>query len=192
MKKDAEKQNQVIWDILKDDAQTEAAEKAPSWQAHCSFPPTPFQIAAQKRQWRMPQFFGNDRQIDKEHQRRRDQRGFDERIGIPKRLVGRQAVAVIVHGYHHILKQRIAEQIANCRREQRNDHRHREIVPDQLSFGKAGRKQRANCFCFFVMVLLTVTAKIKAIMTIRMSSSTPPIAMSLPISSVAKWIAGLA
>ena len=44
----------------------------------------------------------------------------------------------------------------------------------------------------FVMVLLIVTAKMKAMITMRMSSSTPPIASSEPMSSGAKLMAGLA
>ena len=42
----------------------------------------------------------------------------------------------------------------------------------------------------FAIVLLMVTAKMNAIITIRMSKSTPPMALSEPISSVAKLIAG--
>ena len=54
-------------------------------------------------------------------------------------------------------------------------------MPNKLALCVARRTKRAYRYDSFAIVLLMVTAKMNAIITIRMSNSTPPMALSEPI-----------
>ena len=130
-------------------------------------------------------------QVDNQHQNHRNHRGLKECIRIPDRVIRWQTVTVVIHRHNNIFKHRVAEYISDNCSQQCYNNRHGQIVPHQLS-------SSCNCMCrsvsiaedSFAIVLLIVTAKINAMITTRISSSTPPMALSDPISSVAKLIAG--
>ena len=87
----------------------------------------------------------NHSQIHREHQCHRDQRGFQECLRTPYGFVCRQAVAVVIHAHHHVFERRVAEQITDCRRKQRHNHRHGEIMSDKLSLCVTGGAERSDC-----------------------------------------------
>ena len=88
----------------------------------------------------------NDYQINDKHQRQRNQGGFDEGIGVPYGLIGWQAVAVVIHGNYNIFEHSVSEQIADYRRNQRYDHRHRKVMADELALSVAGSPQCTDGF----------------------------------------------
>lgn len=132
----------------------------------------------------------NHDQVDHQHEDNRNQCGLDKCIRIPDRVIRWQTVTVVIHRHNNIFKHRIAEYISDNRSQQCYNNRHGQIVPHQLSLRVTGRAQRSDRGGLFAIVLLIVTAKINAMITTRISSSTPPMALSDPISSVAKLIAG--
>ena len=140
----AGEQNEVVCDVLVDDAQPEAGEEAPVWQAERLFAPGLFQVVAQKLQRRVAHHARDDEKVHHEHQHDRDQRRAQESVRIPDGLVRRQAVAVVVHGHDDVFEHRVAQHVADAGGGQRHDDGHGQIVPHQLAARIAGGAQRAD------------------------------------------------
>ena len=97
-KQDANQQDAIVSDILKNHAQAEPMEKRNFIrQPKRLFPTFAPQISAQKLQWRQFQLSAQNHPGQNHHHKHRNNRCQHECFTIPDRHIGRQAVASIIH-----------------------------------------------------------------------------------------------
>ena len=96
--------------------------------------PASFKIMSEELQGRQLKLHAQDDPVDDDHHQDRDNGRQHKGLSVPNRLVGRQAVAVVVHHHAYILEHRVAQNVAGKGADQRDQYGQDHVVADQLFF----------------------------------------------------------
>ena len=106
--------------------------------------PASFKIMSEELQGRQLKLHAQDDPVDDDHHQDRDNGRQHKGLSVPNRLVGRQAVAVVVHHHAYILEHRVAQNVAGKGADQRDQYGQDHVVADQLFFCITRRPEGPN------------------------------------------------